>query len=769
MNRREFSRIAGITAGGLAVAGPSLVRAFTQSDHERATRAIDQLRGEPPVEAEVRSERGGPRLFLNGKEIYPFMASATSLYPTIRNFEAAGIRLIHPIVGLSLSWLGPGEYDWTPVETFLGRLLDLYPEAFFLPRVHLTTPDWWKDAHPGELIRYGLETPEDRYDIVKKRNLTLSEGGFYFRSGAELREASFASEQWRNDTAEMFRAFLSHMEHSPFVSRVFGYHPTWGTTAEWNYFGEDFLPDYSDPMKKAVGDVPDAKARVNSTFGLLRDPERESAVIQFYRKFHEEIAETVVRMARVVKQSTSRKILCGVFYSYVTEIPRIQEGGYQAGARVLNSPDIDYIAAPYCYQPGNTRDDRGIRITMTDGAGNRFGHPRGVAGDGAYRIPLESMRRRGKLFISEMDPSTYQDAAAFDVIGGHGGLGSDTVEGSLKILSRDIGSVFSQGVGGWIYDFGPLNKAPQGWYSGTTIIGHIRQLMALGSKRASMDISSGAEICNVPDLDSFHATAHWKSGYPWKNYGIKSTDYFNHWFLDTQARALHRMGAPMDELYRFDFGPADARRYKLVFFPNAFLLDPTEAERIRTALRDSGTTAVWFYAPGFITWDRLDVKQMEQLTGFVFTAVDTPGTMLIDSQIPSLTGTHKQSFGVDEDHFPRFVVREGQGEVFGHWADGRGAAFAVREYEGYTSVYVGTAPLPVEILRILASRAGARLWSDRPDIIKASRDAAMIVATAAGKRTLSLPRPMAPVTGGEVLQKHKLELSYGDVRLFSAA
>jgi hypothetical protein len=765
MKRREFTRIAGL-ATGVAFAPPALMRALGLTDDDEALKAIEKLRGEPLARAEVRTEHGGPRLYLNGKEIYPFMGSCTSLYPTINNYEAAGIVLIHPIIGLLPGWTGAGTYDWNYIDVFLGKLLSLYPGAFFLPRVHLNTPDWWKDAHRNELIEYGLETPPDRYDLARTQHLPLSECGVYFSSTPELREASFASEQWRSDTAGALKDFLAHMEQSPLASRVIGYHPTWGMTAEWNYFGEDFLPDYSAPMKKGAGPIPSADERMHSTFGLLRNPEHEAHIIRFYERFYEQIADTVIRMATVVKDTTGRRVLCGVFYAYVTEIPRIQEGGYQGAERVIRSPDIDYIASPYCYQPGNAVDDKGRRITMVDGAGNKFGHPRGVGGDGGFRLPVESLRRRGKLFISEMDPSTYRDASAYNVTGGFGGLGSDTVEGSIRILRRDIGNVFANGVGGWLLDFGPLNKAPDGWYSGETIVSEIRQLVALGKRRTSLDISSEAEICNVPDLGSFHATQHWKAGYPWTNYGIKSTDYFDHWFLDTQARSLHRIGAPMDELYRFDFTAGDARRYRLVIVPNAYLLDPPEAEQLRDALRDSGTMVIWFYAPGFMTRKKFDLDQMQRLTGFNFTVLDSPGTMLIDSSISADGNMHRQSFGVNEDHFPRFVVRDG--EVLGEWADGKGPAFASKTYEGHTSVYVGSAPLPVEILRILAGRAGVRLWSDRADIISATRGAAMIVATDKGRRTLTLPRPMAPTVGGVPKVQHHVEMEYGDVELFVA-
>ena len=313
---------------------------------------------------------------------------------------------------------------------FSRGLLELHPDAFFLPRLQLDTPEWWKDAHPDELITYGLPTREEEYRLVQKGNIQQFEGGFYNRGGVDLREASFASTVWREDTCRMLRAFLSHIEESPLRSRMIGYHPTTGRTAEWNYFGEMYLPDYSAPMVSVrSGLCLMSRHGALPRTACLRDPEKESGVMRFYTRYHDMIADTMLAICRTIKESTEGRVLCGVFYGYVTEQPRIQDGGYLAAEKVLNSPHIDYIASPYSYQPGNATDERGVRVTMVDGAGNTLGHPRGVAGDGAYRLPMESMRRRGKLFIAELDPSTYRDAEAHAVIGGHGGPGSGSGRG----------------------------------------------------------------------------------------------------------------------------------------------------------------------------------------------------------------------------------------------------------------------------------------------------------------------------------------------------
>jgi hypothetical protein len=366
------------------------------------------------------------------------------------------------------------------------------------------------------------------------------------------------------------------------------------------------------------------------------------------------------------------------------------------------------------------------------------------------------------MFIVEIDPSTYVSKRYRRI----GGPGSTTVEGTRNIFRRDLGQMFATGDGGWLYDFGPMNKSPQGWYSGEAVIGEMKRFALLGEKRPRLDLGSCSDILVVSDSESFCASEHWLAGKPWENYGIGHCDFFNHWFLNTQARSLHRIGAPFDTLFPFDLTAADFRKYKLVFMSNLFYLGRQQVDKLLAMLRGSGTTVVWFYAPGFISTEKLDPEQMQRLSGFSFDMLTAPGPLRVRTDIEQEGQRFDRDYGLDRHVYPRFVVTDKDAEQWGWWTDNDRVACASREVDGWRSVYAGAAPLPAELLRILARQAGVSLWCDRPDIVRAVKDAAMIVATSDGKRRLELPQPLAPMQGGAAQKRYSLDMDFGDVKLF---
>jgi len=539
----------------------------------------------------------------------------------------------------------------------------------------------------------------------------------------------------------------------------------------------EFLPDMSPAMAAKVGYIPDAAARLHAGYGLFRDPQQEHDVIEFYRRFHEDVcADAILHFARVCKEETGGRALCGSFYGYQLENVWMQEGGHLAPEKILRCPDLDFIASPYTYQSANQdRPDAGPNDVFDD-AGNYLGRSRGISGDAGYRVLLESLKRHGKLYFAEIDPSTCvqamtkpaPDVEAMDydaMLAGIGGVGYDSLAGTRKILARDLGQMFAQGNGGWLFDFGPLLAIRKSWYDSPEIIEQVNYFVQLGKKRAELEMSSVAEIAAVYDARSLFVTRHWKAEEPFPK-GADCMDFFSQWFGDSQARALHRLGAPVDFLYRFDLTPDDVSKYRLFLMMNLFYLTSAEIDHLHELFQNSGATVVWVYAPGFVSRDKLDQAQMERLTGFRFRVCSAPEPMILTAHLADVDGDFTLDFGTDRKRFPRFSVIDEDSEQLGFWRESREVAFARKQMSGWTSIYVGTAPLPVPVLRWLVMRSGARLWSTRADIVRATKDTAMIVATEPGKRTVHLPAPMAE-SSGDAQAIHGLDMEFGEVKIFT--
>ena len=192
---------------------------------------------------------------------------------------------------------------------------------------------------------------------------------------------------------------------------------------------EDWAGDFSLPMNQAFSDwlrrkygtlealraawddpavsfdqpnlVPTPEEQSQTDLFLFKDPRKRRKAIDHFQCLAEIVAGDITYLCGVAKEACHHEHLAGAFYGYVQEIvwnngffgQRLADADVEhaAGARsghaglkqVLASPNVDFLSSPYSY---------GFR---------------GIGGEGSFMSPYESVRRAGKLWISEEDTRTH--------------------------------------------------------------------------------------------------------------------------------------------------------------------------------------------------------------------------------------------------------------------------------------------------------------------------------------------------------------------------
>ena len=164
-------------------------------------------------------------------------------------------------------------------------------------------------------------------------------------------------------------------------------------------------------------------------------------------------------------------------------------------------------------------------------------------------------------------------------------------------------------------------------------------------------------------------------------------------FVDTRTK-LNQLGAPF-EVYSFnDIGKSDMSRIKMFVFPAMFHLTPERMAVLEKHVFTQGKTAVFLDAAGISDGKTLDVSRVEKLTGFPYKAD-----------------------GVN-----------------------------VRKYADHTRAYVyDYDKLTPSVMRDLAAKAGATLYTDFETPVFASERLVAIHTANGGKRTITLPKKYAKV------------------------
>lgn len=670
--------------------------------------------------ARVGMHNGVPVLFINEAPYPAYICFFRVPNPEhLADFANAGIHLytcgMGTVIGdcMDMGWVGPGLYDYTRFDEQMQETIAIDPQALIFPRLAVSAPKWWLQAHPDDRILY-----ED---------------------GRLLENTSMASATWLAEAGEALRWLIRHVQDTPYGAHIIGYQLTGGAN-EWFYAYPDGAPDFSPAAISAfrgwlrrhyADDVvrlreawkteevtfadalpPSMAQRLATHVNLFRDPSASRQVSDYFTFFSDINTDALLHLSAVGKEATNRENIFGAFYGYLlnaaegsTEHSAVN-WGHQALRKVLASPDIDFLCAPYRYIL------------------------RGAGGYDAPQSLIETVKLSGKLFIEECDHTTFLAKPIFP---------SKPVPSraeTMAILKRDFSNRLIRRVGMWWMDQMPNG----GWYHDPEIVRFLKRAGVLWQKSSALNMRYQGEVAVIMDEETpFHMKPCTQLTYPL----IYLQDLLG----------FSRMGATYDFYLHNDLANPAMPEYPLYIFLNTFYLTAAEREVIKQNVQRDGKTAVWMFAPGFIEEQGLSIDTMRELTGITLNyqpAGPSPDGFPIriaitDFDHPSTRALPGDtSFGTDKYIGPFFYSEDPEARVLGRLFSSHFStdlpAFVTKTFPDWTSVFVGAPNLPPALLRGLASTAGCHLYGDEHDITYANSHYLAIHTSKAGPRHLRLPR-----------------------------
>ncbi|MBN1399920.1 MAG: beta-galactosidase [Anaerolineae bacterium] len=690
---------------------------------------------------DVRPHHGAPTLFEDDAPIFPAVymvsrprldsAGRAQLDPDLQAMREAGFRLLMMDMPVRFDHAYDLETGEFPSERFapLGEALRAYareaPEARWLVRVFVEPrgeDSAWLRAHPDDWER-----------------LEARAKGIYTTP-------SFASQAWLQDAGRFLEALVGYLRDQDLYELVAGYLVCAGDSAEWVKIGpmEDWAGDYSPAMQVAFhrwlrhkygtiealrgawGDdkvsfdddlVPTPEEQGATDLFLFKDPSKRRRAIDYWQCQAHIVARDIDALCGVVKRATQGERLAGVFYGYLLEIiwnngffgQRLADAdvahtaaarsGHAGLAEVLASPHVDFLSSPYSYGW------------------------RGIGGEGGFMAPVASVRRAGKLWISEEDTRTHLSRP--DAYYGR----THNAEETCAVLKRQCAQILTHSAGGWWCQWSA------GSWADPQVLETFRRTLELGRHQLSLpDRASAAEIAVVVDAESwfYRSTLNNLDIPNWRN----------------RAWGMARLGAPVEFVLLSDLLAGRAREYRFYYMWNVFQCGAQEREQLKALLRRDGKLALWIYAPGFVGDADLSAAYCRDLTGIRLTCTERQwgvNIFLSNFQHPVTHNLPTSTFwGTDTRLGPLFTVDDPDAVTLGTAVINQGRCepgFVLLQKQDWASAYSAAPNPPPGVLRELARHAGVHIYSDSEDVLYADSNYVMLHTVRAGLKWLHLPRP----------------------------
>jgi hypothetical protein len=395
------------------------------------------------------------------------------------------------------------------------------------------------------------------------------------------------------DAGEALGRLIDRLEGGKYRDRILGYHIAYGASGECVLWGRSSRKygDHGISHKRAFYDwgikkygslaaLRDAWSRPELERDNVKLPttkeryEETESVEKFFRGeygqtiatdfdlFTSEInADAIEYFGRIVKDKTGGKLV-GSFYGYFIHIDNPAYTGHLAIDRLLESPYVDFLAAPKSYY-------------------------RNVAGEpGGVLTATQSINRK-KIWLDELDNRTHLA----------GGVEANWVSKNMAttrtVFWREFAKNLADGSGFWWMDLGG------GWFDSPEIMKEFSTLVNVGKRIRAEEHKSVSDVLVLIDdkcINRMNVSRELRLG-----------------FMEDFLCELHMTGCLADVYRLADFTELDLSGYKLIIFAYTFEIDDGMREFIKKIPADK--TLMFNYAAGVVSNSRVSLENVTGLTG----------------------------------------------------------------------------------------------------------------------------------------------------------
>ncbi len=431
---------------------------------------------------------------------------------------------------------------------------------------------------------------------------------------------------YRAAAVNYVKDIVTYIESRPYAGSVVGYQvaaygggefnlPTgyWGFSAPTRTAFQTWLAaKYGtiDSLKLAWGDssilsfadilVPASAEMTASDWGGFRNPATRRKAMDFSAFWQESDAGFVAELCGAIKSASAKDPLAGAFYGYTLELSQNFASGHHALRKLLASPDIDFLAAPYSYAY------RASAWLQQDGAD---------IGAGAFHGAVDSILANGKLFFTEDDSRTYLTGA--EDTGSH----FTTLNGTIANLRRNHIANATRGSGLWRLD---LRKT--GWYQSPELMHELGAEKAVGEallSDPSHTVKFAPDVAVILDEASTFNVAATSSS---SSAAVVRLDMF-------LRDHLQRAGVSYGVYLIGDLVAGRVPDCPAYLFAGTYEVSTAERAWIDANLKKDGKTLAWFYGSGLYDENGYGLDKMKSLTGFDF--AEAPATDRVGSIEPT--------------------------------------------------------------------------------------------------------------------------------------